>query len=282
MSRIAVAAHRRPKRTLGTYRRHAWKSPLHGLLIIVPLLLASVTLSWMPLLLLFFSEAFVLAALPRIEVFRRSVDIDLDRADHAKAVAFRRTLLARMSESHRDELEHLEQLAARIRMRLAPGGADDASEVHADEWLGLGALLSMFARLAIAHRAAGDLYRFGEARALEERVATLDSMRVTSGDDAALWLDRRLAILKNRIAVCAKVERDRELLDQQLGTIGELIRWMHAQCARPNVDSLRAELEDALHGWHQTAEPLREVCTLRDEELVVDPEILEQGRLFVS
>jgi hypothetical protein len=275
------AIRHKPRNTQSTYRRHALAHPVHAIWIAVPVIIALSLASLLPLLLLATGEAFVLLALPRFSRFQRAVDLSLERIERAKAAVLRSTLIARMSDEHRMELEHLERLVARIRAQSSPNGEIDGS--LDDDWPGLGRLLSTYVRLAIAHRAAGELFPLMERQRLEIEAAYLEtSFQQATADDVRAWVAKRAEIVRNRLNVCEQSRAEREIVGHQLATISELIRWMHEESSRPDTATHRTELEEALRGWERNGVALRQLTTLCVEEPAFEPRVLEMGRLPAS
>lgn len=262
---------------MSTYRRHALVHGAQAFVIAVPAILALLTLSIvLPLVVLVAAELSVLLALPRVSWFRAEIDERIERSARIHASASRARLLGRMSPEHRSELEYLERLGAQIRER---GEAfDDGSDTVVDGWLGLERLLALYVRLAIAHRASADSFRAVDRTQLDAHIGKLRALQEVASDPSREWIDRRLAILQRRAEAWDRARIEQELLTHQLATIGELVRWMHEQCATSQTESVRVELEDMLASWEQNGTTLHELSTLCDNGEEIDPRVLELGR----
>ena len=92
------------------------------------------------------SELVVIVVIPRTRRFRVWVDTELHARDCAASAQERASLLARMTEAHRAELQRLEGQADRLRERVAPlaGPVDDC--------LGIDRLLATYVRAAVSYQ----------------------------------------------------------------------------------------------------------------------------------
>src|SRR5689334_12246965 len=73
-------------------------------------------------------EMLLVGVMPRIPVFRRAVDVELDQLERSAAAATHATIVVRMSDADCRELKELERLVARVRTRLTRGALDSNVE----------------------------------------------------------------------------------------------------------------------------------------------------------
>ncbi len=258
------------------YCKHAFKHPMQALVLVTPVILALLTLSMiLPLVVMLVAEVIVIAVVPRCAWFRTAVDEQVDRLARAEAAEVRASLLARISDEHRRELENLERLAAQIRER---SGQTEERRSAGEDWLGLDRLLGTYVRLAMACRTSVESFRAVDRATLDDHVLTLEAMRIASTDSTRTWIDRRLAIAHRRVAAADRAHDERERLAHGLATIGELVRWMYEECVATRAELVHAELEDALTTWEQNGTTLHELSTLCDGLETVDVDALALGR----
>jgi hypothetical protein len=220
---------RAPKHDLATYRRNALTHPVHALLLGTLLIVALAAASLVPLCGVVLLEPFVVLGFPRFGWFRESVDAELDRLEHERALALRRALLSRMSEGDKDELAQLERLVAATRART-----DNAPEAEAlIERLGLPRLLVAFTALAVNRGALDRAFPPEQRELLRQELSLLEWRRETTRDEEALvWIGRRVEVLRKRLAAFDEAAKERELAHQQLAVVSGLVRQVHEQCAR--------------------------------------------------
>jgi hypothetical protein len=263
------------------YRHHVLKNPLQALVVVTAVGVAVLTLSILiPLVLLLGAEVVMIAALPKCEWFRRSVDRELALVERARAVDLRASLLARMSDEHRRELDSLERLAARVREQS--GGAGEGDDSPAVDWLGLDRLLATYVQLATACRSSTESCRAIERCALDSQISTLESMSISATAATRTWIDRRLGIVRRRLATAQRLRDDSESLAHGLAMIADLVRWTHDECIASRAELLRDQLEDALATCERNGPTLRELSALCSELEPVDARLLALGRAPVA
>jgi hypothetical protein len=257
----------RGKHGVWLYREHAAKHVAQVAVLVIPATIALWThMLVLPLLAALVGEALLLAVLPQSSRFRRHVDLRLAEASRARAAAARDLLVGRMSDEYRRELEVLERLAMRIQERTVVLRTGDV--VTADEWLGFGRLFGAFVRLAIAHRTSSETFKPVNRTELGDHVARLELMLQSSTGASQRWVVRRLAIARRRIAAWERALEERVVMAHGIAMIGELVRWMHEQCAAAPTEPVRADLEEMLAAWEQNGATLRElsaICGTADE-----------------
>jgi hypothetical protein len=259
------------------YRRYVLRNPLQALVLVTALGIAVLTLSVLvPLVLLLAAEVVLVAALPRSEWFRRSVDRELGLVERAHAVETRTALLARMSDEHRRELDALERLAARVREQSGDIGERD--EAGAIDWLGLDRLLAAYVQLATAWRSSAESCRAVERCGLENQIATLETMVLSATESTRPWIDRRLGIVRKRLVTADRLRDDCASLAHGLAMIADLVRWTHDECVASRAELVRDQLDDALATCERNAPTLRELSALCAELEPVDPRVLALGR----
>ncbi|MBX3187743.1 MAG: hypothetical protein KF819_12040 [Labilithrix sp.] len=277
MARIR-SARNRSRHQAGWYRWHALKHPAQALVFVTPAILATVTVTLLvPLIVLLVSELLVLAILPHCAGFRQSIDERLEAIARAKAAEARVSMLTRLNDDHRIELENLERITAMIRERCGQGGHVDGAG-PADDWLGLGRVLAVYVRLAMAYRTSMEAFRAVDRLGLAEHIARLETQRVTASESTRPWVERRLAIAHRRVIASQRTQEECERLAQGLATIGELVRWMYEECVTNRSDGVQAELEEALASWEQSGATLHELSALCGGIDAIDVDALALGR----
>jgi hypothetical protein len=256
------------------------KHHAQALVIVAAVALAFFTLIFtlsivIPLVVIAGAELMVVTVLPRCEWFRESVDEELECAAIANAIEARGTLLSRISEEHRRELEELERLVGKIAERSREGARIVASDGHSDEdWLGLGRLLGTYVQLAIAHRTNIEALRLtSESSSPMRDLASLEELRSHASSSMLPWIERRLVIARGRVVAAERAREERTMLLHGLATIAELIRWTHDECAASHEDLLRSVLVDAEASCEGHGGTLREIVTLCAELESVDPHV---------
>jgi hypothetical protein len=240
----------------------------------VPVIVGLVTLSIIAAaLLVVIGELVVFVMLPHLPSFRRHVDASLERDACLEAACARSALLARMDVQHQRELEQLEDLASRVR-GTSSGTGDGTSR---EEWLGIDRLLAAFVRLAIAHRDSCSAFDNARGYALEAQIAEVEMTRIHAIDEQRTWAERRLAILLDRRQTWRRARYEQTVLEAELATIGELVRWMFEQSAFGRSVDAQAEVVDAVNAAANSGPVLRELAALEGCE-PIDPEILRLGR----
>jgi len=240
----------------------------------VPVIVGLVTLSILAAaFLVVVGELVVFVLLPHLPAFRRHVDASLDRDACLRAAAARSTLLSRMDLQHQRELEQLEELASRVRGTTS-GTGDTTSR---EEWLGIDRLLAAFVRLAIAHRDSCAAFDGAGGYAIEAQLAEVESTRVRADGEQRTWAERRMAVLLDRRETWRRARYEQAVLAAELGTIGELVRWMFEQSALGRSVDAQAEVIDAVNAAANSGPVLRELAALEGCE-PIDPEILRLGR----
>lgn len=262
------------KHTRWTYRRRAMTHYAQAAVAAVPVIVGLVTLSILAAsLLVIIGELVVFVMLPHLPSFRRHVDACLERDACLAAASARSALLVRMDAQHQRELEQLEDLAARVRNTSACTGDGTSRE----EWLGVDRLLAAFVRLAIAHRESCTAFDIARGYALEAQLAEAEMTRVNAVDEERAWTERRLAILLDRRQTWRRARHEQAVLEAELATIGELVRWMFEQSALGRSVDAQAEVVDAVNAAASSGPVLRELAAI-EGCVHVDPEILRLGR----
>jgi hypothetical protein len=255
---------------------------VQALVIVAAVALAFFTLIFtlsvlVPLALIASAELMIVTILPRCRWFQRTVDEELECVALAEAVEVRGTLLARISDEHRRELEELERLVAKVveRSRNAARHLGSGEEpLPGEDWLGLGRLLGTYVQLAIAHRTNVECLReTNEARGPRHDLVTLEALRPTASIAMLPWIDRRMAIARGRVMAAERAHEERAMLMHGLATIAELIRWTHDECVASHDELLRNVLVDAEGVGDGRAGTLREIVTLCAELETVDPHV---------
>jgi hypothetical protein len=215
----------------------------------------------------------VIVALPTLAGFRQRVDASLDRAVRLNAAAALATVLARMGEAHRRELEELQVLAAHVRTTTA------LERGQGDEWLGLDDLLARFVHLAIAHRESTSSFDAEGDRKLAAQIADLEGTLAVAALDATAataWTARRLAILRHRRQTWVRARDERAVLSEELATIAEIVRWTYEQAALGRSAAAHAGLIDAVGHCAKNGAALRELSALQGSDCG-DPDLLRLG-----
>lgn len=282
MARTAGAS-RRGRHDLRCYTEQALKHHVQALVVVAAVALAFFTLIFtlsivIPLAAVLATELMIVTVLPRCEWFQRSIDDELECVALARAVEVRGTLLARISEEHRRELEELERLVSKIVERSRHGVRLIGPEQKlspGEDWLDLGRLLGNYVQLAIAHRSNVESLRAtNEARGPMHDLVTLEALRGTASSAMLPWIERRMAIARGRLAASDRAHEERAMLMHGLATIAELIRWTHDECVASHDELLQTVLVDAETTIGAgRAGSLREIVTLCAELETVDPHV---------
>ena len=268
------SARRKAKHKASAYVRRALIHPIQALVVVTALFLAMTFGGLLLLAAIVVSEAFVLAALPRFAWFRHEVDEQLERAARSEAASARAALVGRMSEEHRMELEYIERLASQIRARSQPDDQDGGE----GEWLGLGELLALYIRIAIAHHASATAFRPADRPGLDQHVANLEAIHKKAPASARAWVERRLDVARRRADVWDRAHDEQQRMEHALATIGAILRWMHEESATAPTRPLRDDLEHMIASWEQDGRTVRELSTLCNDAEPIDAEVLRLGR----
>jgi len=256
-----------------TYRSRALTHGAQSAVVAAPMVVGFATLSIVAALAaVVAAELFVLVILPHLPGFRRTVDACIERASCARAAASRTVLFARMWDGHRRELEQLEDLAARVRAASGTEGEGD------EEWLGFDHLLAAYVKLAIAHRENAIAFHPACEAQLDVQIADLERRRVDATGDVAACVARRLQILRDRYETWQRARYERSLLEEELATIAELVRWMYEQAALGRSGEAHAGIADAIENSARNGPVLREVAAALSVDPGVDLEVLKLGR----
>jgi len=281
MAGTAVAS-RQARHDLRCYTEYALRHHVQALVIATAVALGFFTLIFtlsilVPLTAIVGAELVIVTVLPRCAWFQQSIDDELECVALAHAVEVRGTLLARISEEHRRELDELERLVAKVVERSRHGlrlrGGDQLSP-PGEDWLDLGRLLGSYVQLAIAHRANVDALRAtNEAHAPMHDLVSLRALRTTASSAMLPWIDRRMEIARGRVMAAERAHEERAMLMHGLATIADLIRWTHDECVASHDELLQTVLVDAETVCDGRAGTLREIVTLCAELETVDPRV---------
>jgi hypothetical protein len=188
---------------------------------------------------LLLGETVIVAFVPRLAPFRASIDRELAREGRDAAALAHAALLANMRDAHATELMYLERLATDVHAAWTY----EPSDVAVDRVLGLDGLLGSYVRLAIAYHRNTVAFTAEGWAALEAEAARLAELPRADSDE---WIARRRAVLDMRRAAWMRAGADRELLVHALGTIGEVMRFVHDLAATTHHDPGRADLDRVL------------------------------------
>jgi hypothetical protein len=244
------------------YRRAVLHHPAQVIAVIGATLVVFVIAGYgvpavVPLVIALAVELVAIAFLPRLSLFRRSVDAHLSEKERRESAAARALLAAALRPEHRHELERLELVAEDIR---AHGGVARLSE----DWTGATELVDLFGRAALAYRARFETFGpdLGPALA-EQRAAVMRRVLHAAGDVRAQLL-RHLEVLRQRELAWASARCELDRLSVVQATINDQLRWMREQCALASSNALDAEIDIVLAGARESARVVR--------ELPIDPE----------
>lgn len=263
--------HQRPPRSVGDYLRHALVHPIHGCALLIPA--AFLVLGFhcvLALVALLVVEMVVLGVLPHAPPFRRRIDAHVREKQRAHAASERAALLTQLSDFHRQDLADLERITNALRASSDPDRSDD--------WVGLEQLLELYVRLALAHSRVFKALRSTERVPTEDEVHRLGNQVSHAPEGKARQSAMRRVLMVRRRAL-ARREAGEELLalEQDLATIGEVLRWMELHCASAGTDALRAELELVLASARRDGETLRDLCVLAESSPKLEI-LIENGR----
>ncbi len=266
---VCRSARRAPKHALSTYRRHALMHVAQVFFIVLPLMISVLSLSVIePIVAFLLGELVLLVLLPRLSVFQRMVDAQIERKCRADAAKERAVLLAQMSESHRYDLERIELFAAQIRERTGCAEPNDL--------LGVERLIALYVRLAIAHRESSAVFPGAARHDIAQQIASASRKHENATGPIRDRLCQRLWILRSRSVVISKSHEEREAIEEELATILEVVRYLYERCATMDTSSATVELAELVETATQAAMLARELAAVRVIEF--DPEVLERGR----
>jgi hypothetical protein len=261
-----------------TYLRGAVLHPANLLLLTMMGAFALITGSlWLLLFWLPLTEAIVVGSMTRSHRFRRLVDEGIERARRLEAAKARDVVMLQMNDFHRQELERLEVLVAKIRQNGRRHGG--SAQAVLDDCLAPDRLLGAYIRLAIAYKTTKQALELTNRQDLADEMALLEAAQLGCSSDRLRRLKQRRRAIVQRRAECW--DRNRETLEavgHQLATISDLIRLMHEQSMCPmdssnvseEIDQFMAELEDNQDTLRQLAElGVEDLEALRDPRLLV-------------
>lgn len=257
------------KHPASVYRKYACKHAAQGAVFLSAMTFGLCAIG-LGILVLIVGEVVLLMMMPRLSSFRRDVDKELDEEARTVATAARESIIVRMSDVHRRELEYLERLIDQVQQRLSRGTRD---ELPVDGWLGCSRLIATYARFAIAHKASAECFA---PVSRVELAAHADQLEVAAQDRdgaAKVWIRRRLVIARERLAAWDRASSDREVMAHGMATIGELVRFLHEQSATSSADPMRTELEELLDRWQDDVGTLRELVALGDKCEPIDAQV---------
>jgi hypothetical protein len=255
---------------LAMYRRHAVRPVSQAFVIVAPIVLAILMQSVLiPLLLLVVAEAFVIGVLPLLPAFQRRVQASAAREARQAVIAERWRLAQMMAPSHRQELQELEAVVAMIRLRTGCGA-------ERDDWLGVDALLTLYARLALALRNGTDALSAAAVTPLDGEIATVEQMRCMAPDAERPRIAQHLAILRRRRELRTTAEERRSLMARDLAAISDLIRCLPDECVSVDGATATSEVAEAITDGLRNGAILSELAMLHSlSGAVTEPRSLE-------
>lgn len=257
----------------GVYRRFLFVPFAYALVLCIPatlmLLALNLNVAMYALLAIIFLSFFIAPYIPWV---RRTIDehIRSEEQDtkHDEKIALR----ARMSEPHRRELSSLEKIGANLAER------SDTTSLP-DDCIGIERLLTLYTKLAIAHRESCNALDAIDIRP-EEIIASLE-MNGTKDK----WVQRRLILLQKRRKTRMWAHIEQDTIRHKLGLISDTIRWMQEECASTGTEKLYEELDFALSNNERDIQTLKDFAALRqplvrldvsEEETIDDNELLNK------
>jgi hypothetical protein len=201
--------------------------------------------------------------------FKRAVrSRDLDTGDEESAGQQVESLLKELAPSQREHYQQLVGLKEKILVNYArlPGGRVLAASSEQR----LDTLLTSFLRLIAALNQYRAYLHPAERQSLERDVRSLES-ELAGEDNARIReaKERRLEILKRRLARFEQAEESREVVSHQLASIEDLMRLTHEQSiAIRDPESVSRQLDVLSAGATATDETVREMerfLDLREE-----------------
>lgn len=187
-------------------------------------------------------DALALIALSGRPRFRRAVDelaVKIDRAELARHLS---SIAATLGPIHRKEYEELAEKLEQIR----PEGG--AAQRFVDEHLGPSRVLASYTRLAVIHNqwqeAQGQVDRPG----LSAEIAAVGAAITDAGSPAmARALIQRREVLRRRAAYWDRVQKDLEVVREEMRTVRELVALLHTLSATSDdIEDARDELNGCL------------------------------------
>jgi hypothetical protein len=220
------------------YRKAALIHPSNLIALAAVLMLGLINPSGQIVLLGLGAELLFLVVAPRSQWLRRCLDEGYVEAVEAARTRAREALIAKMSESHRDELARLDDLVKtlsegeRERERgsgAAPGNVD---------WKGLTA---SYIRLSLAHKACEDALALSEQRSLRASFRALSAAAPGATPRVRAAIRERLAVAEERMADEARVREDLDVINHELATIADIIYLRHQQAVTlgPSAEAAR-------------------------------------------
>jgi hypothetical protein len=253
-----------------TYVKHALLHPYNLPLLVVVMTVGAISGNLAGLFLAVLAELVLLTTVSRLRFFRRHIQEILEQADRAEAARARATVLLKMDEKHRQELEILEALADQIRGNLNGAAIDDC--------LGLGRLIGAYVRLAIAYRKNNESLNAANRQMIEQEIKTLETVADHATDRTRALATRRLEIARRRADRWDRTRDDLDAIVHQLAMIRELIHLMHEQSTTAvNRQETTVELDRFIADLEGSAGTIREIAELAMEE-PIDHHLLELGR----
>ena len=239
--------------------------------IAIPVALAIITASVLgPLLLLIAAEALLVGILPFVPSFQRRVNEQLAREARAAKLAERARLMPSIAAGHRTELEELESIVGAIRIRTG-------CAVDRDDWLGMDGLLTLYLRLALAHRKSTEAaFSCAGSADLERQVTNAAYARSTAPAAARPRIEQHLTILQRRRELRAAMEDRRSVIACDLAAIADLIRCLYEECVTADGASASSEVPEAIMDGLRGGVALSELALLRasfadDMEVMAPP-----------
>lgn len=234
------------------------------------------------LLLLLAGEAVLIGLCPLLPSFQRQAQELFAREARASVIADRARLVPGMAPEHRGELDVLESFAAVIRTRTGCG-------IEREDWLGIDGLLTLYMRLAVAHRQNTHVLSLEPPANLERQLAMVERARAAAPEARREHIDQHLAILQRRCELRTKTEERRSTIACDLAALADLVRCLHDECVSVDGASLSSEVPEAIADGLRSAAVLSELAMLHsvdvpiaiepavDEALEADPERRRHG-----
>ena len=227
---------------------------------VVPTSLAILTATVLgPLLLLLAAEAVLLGILPMVPSFQRRVHDQLAREARAAKLAERARLMPAIAPGHRCELEELEAIVESIRART--GCALDR-----EDWLGLDGLLTLYLRLALAHRKSTEAAFASAVVAtadIDRQIAVAEHARTLAPAAARQRMEQHLVILHRRRELKATMEERRAVLSCDLASVADLVRCLHEECIAAEGAFASSEVPEKIMEGLRGASAVSELALLR-------------------
>ncbi|GAC1534489.1 MAG: hypothetical protein NVS3B10_28180 [Polyangiales bacterium] len=226
--------------------------------LVIPVALAIITATVLgPLLLLLAAEGFLLGVLPLVPSFQRRVQEQLERDERLAKLAERARLMPAIAAGHRSELEELESIVPAIRVRTG-------CSLDREDWLGMDALLTLYLRLALAHRKSTEAaFSTAGAADLDRQMANAEQARWAAPEAARARIEQHLAILQRRRELRVTMDERRAVLSCDLAAIADLIRCLHEECIAAEGARASSEVPDAIAEGLRGGAALNEVALLR-------------------